>query len=72
MQLLDWCLPFELMCDANDYVISAVLGQRREDKLFVIYFASRTLNSTQMNYTTTEKETIANTQGPKKFWVPKT
>ena len=30
---LDWDLPFELMCDANDYAIGAVLGQKR-DRIF--------------------------------------
>ena len=44
------------MCDASDYVVGAVLGQRKKSKPFVIYYASRTLNSAQMNYTTTEKE----------------
>ena len=24
----DWNLPFEIMCDVSDYVVSAVLGQR--------------------------------------------
>ena len=53
---LDWDLPFELMCDVNDYVIGAVLGQKRERTFHVIYYASRTLNDAQLNYATTEKE----------------
>ena len=59
MQSLDWSLLFELMCDASDYAVGAVLGQRKEGKPYVIYYASRTLNSAQMNYTTTEKELLA-------------
>ena len=55
----DWNLPFEIMCDASNYAIGAVLGQRREGKPFVVYYASRTLNSAQMNYSTTEKELLA-------------
>ena len=54
----NWSLLFELMCDASDYVVGAVLGQRKECNPFVINYASRTLNSAQMNYTTTEKELI--------------
>jgi hypothetical protein len=59
MQAPDWSLPFELMCDASDYAIGAVLGQRKDKKPHVIYYASRTLNSAQINYTTTEKELLA-------------
>jgi len=55
----DWSLPFEIMCDASDYVVGAVLGQRKDKKPYVIYYASKTLNSAQMNYTTTEKELLA-------------
>ena len=49
----DWNLPFELMCDASDYAIGAVLGQRKENRLHVVYYASRTLNNTQLNFATT-------------------
>jgi hypothetical protein len=59
MQAPDWSLPFEIMCDASDYAVEAVLGQRKDKKPHVIYYASRTLNSAQMNYTTTEKELLA-------------
>ena len=46
------------MCDASDFAIGAVLGQRR-DKLFrAIYYASQKLNKAQLNYTTTEKEML--------------
>ncbi|XP_055961016.1 uncharacterized protein LOC126672590 [Mercurialis annua] len=55
----DWTLPFELMCDASDIALGCVLGQRREKKLHVIYYASRTLAGAQLNYTTTEKEMLA-------------
>ena len=47
------------MCDASDYAIGAVLGQREDKKSFVIYYASKTLDSAQSNYTTTEKEFLA-------------
>ena len=55
----DWNLPFELMCDASDYAVGAVLGQRRGKDPYVVYYASKTLNEAQMNYTTTEKEMLA-------------
>ena len=56
MRSPNWDLPFEIMCDASDYAIGAVLGQREDKKDFVIYYASKTLDSAQANYTTTEKE----------------
>ena len=55
----NWELPFEIMCDASDCAVGAVLGQREDKKAFVIYYASKTLDSAQANYTTTEKEFLA-------------
>ncbi|KAL4271688.1 hypothetical protein GQ457_13G011950 [Hibiscus cannabinus] len=55
----DWNLPFELMCDASDYAVGAVLGQKKGKIFHPIYYASKTLNDAQVNYTTTEKEMLA-------------
>ena len=55
----DWDLPFELMCDASDYALGAVLGQRKDKLLHVIYYASRTLNDAQLNCSITKKELLA-------------
>nr|XP_027076975.1 uncharacterized protein LOC113700718 [Coffea arabica] len=55
----DWNLPFEIMCDASDHAVGAVLGQRVGKAAHVIYYASRALNGAQLNYSTTEKELLA-------------
>ena len=55
----NWSFPFELTCDASDFAIGAVLGQKRKKIFQVIYYASRTLNDAQLNYATTEKELLA-------------
>ena len=55
----DWNLPFESMCDASDYAVGVVLGQRVDRKLNVIQYASKTLDIAQRNYATTEKEFLA-------------
>ena len=58
MTVPDWTQPFEVICDASDFAVRAVLGQR-QDKLFrAIYYASQKLNKAQLNYTTTEKEML--------------
>ncbi|XP_024043246.1 uncharacterized protein LOC112099943 [Citrus clementina] len=55
----DWTLPFELMCDASDHSVGAVLGQRNNKVFHSIYYASKTLTQAQINYTTTDKELLA-------------
>ncbi|XP_024014009.1 uncharacterized protein LOC112088089, partial [Eutrema salsugineum] len=59
VQAPDWSLPFEVMTDASDFAVGAVLGQKKDKKLHVIYYASRTLDSAQEKYATTEKEMLA-------------
>ncbi|GKF08309.1 reverse transcriptase domain-containing protein [Tanacetum coccineum] len=55
----DWNVPFELMCDASDFAVGAVLGQRIDEKFKPVYYANKTLNNAQEHYTTTEKELLA-------------
>ncbi|GJW30864.1 reverse transcriptase domain-containing protein [Tanacetum coccineum] len=52
-------LPFELMCDASDFAVGAVLGQKDGKNFHPIYFTSKTLNPAQQKYTITEKELMA-------------
>nr|GEW37027.1 reverse transcriptase domain-containing protein [Tanacetum cinerariifolium] len=52
-------MPFELMCDASDFAIGAVLGQRQEKHFRPIHYASKTMTEVESNYTTTEKEMLA-------------
>ncbi|XP_058222963.1 uncharacterized protein LOC131332682 [Rhododendron vialii] len=68
VQTPDWNLPFEFMCDASDYTVGAILEQRKDKNPYVIYYASKTLNEAQMNYSTTEKELLAVVFALDKFW----
>ena len=54
----NWNLPFEIMCDASDFALGVVLGQRVDKHFQPIYYASKTLNPAKENYTTTEKELL--------------
>nr|GEU28771.1 hypothetical protein [Tanacetum cinerariifolium] len=38
----DWDMPFELMCDASDFAIGAILGQRQEKHFRPIHYAKFT------------------------------
>lgn len=58
IQPLDWNFSIEIMCEASDYAVGAVLGQMKDGKLHTIYYANKTLNNTQVNYATTDKELL--------------
>nr|GFA06426.1 reverse transcriptase domain-containing protein [Tanacetum cinerariifolium] len=55
------------MCDASDFAIGAVLGQRHEKHFKPIHYASKTMNDAETNYTTTEKEMLAVVYAFEKF-----
>ena len=59
VQAHDWILPFEIMCDASDFAVGAVLGLKKDKKIHVVFYASRTLDDAQRNYAATEKKLLA-------------
>ncbi|GJT35302.1 reverse transcriptase domain-containing protein [Tanacetum coccineum] len=63
----DWNLPFKLMCDASDFVIGAVLGQRKTKHFQHIHYASKTMTEAQIHYTMTEKEMLTVVYAFEKF-----
>ena len=63
----DWNKDFEIMCDANNYAMGVVLGQRTEKNFKAMYYASKTFNEAQENYSTTEKEKLTMVFSCEKF-----
>jgi len=49
---------YKTMCDASNYVVGAVLAQWQDKASHVISYALNSLDSTQANYTTTEKKLL--------------
>ncbi|GJS44123.1 reverse transcriptase domain-containing protein [Tanacetum coccineum] len=63
----DWDFPFEIMCDASDFAVEAVLGQRKTKHFQPIHYASKTMTDAQAHYTMTEKELLAVVYAFEKF-----
>ena len=51
----DWNREFEIMCDASDFAMGVVLGQKAEKVFKAIYYANKTFNEAQENYSITER-----------------
>ncbi|GJX42374.1 reverse transcriptase domain-containing protein [Tanacetum coccineum] len=58
-KLYEYAFLRNCLCDASDFVVGAVLGQREGKHFHPIHFASKTLNNAQQNYIVTEKELLA-------------
>ena len=56
----DWNKEFEIMCDVSNHAMGAVLGQRAEKIFRAIYYASKTFNEAQKDYSIAEKEILGN------------
>ena len=44
MATLDWSKDFEIMCDASDYTMGAVLEERKKKIFKAIYYVNKTFN----------------------------
>ena len=63
----DWNKEFEIMYNASDYAMGAVLGQKADNKFRAIYYGNKTFNEAQENYSTTKKEMLAMVFACEKF-----
>nr|GEW83360.1 hypothetical protein [Tanacetum cinerariifolium] len=55
------------MCDASDFVIGAVLGQRKMKHFQPIHYATKIMTEAQIHYTMTEKEMLVVVYAFEKF-----
>jgi len=56
IQWLDRSIPFKITCDASDYKVGTILGQQKDKKIYVIYYASKMLDEAQQNCMTTKMD----------------
>eukprot|EP00253_Pinus_taeda_P001793 PITA_01793 len=62
----NWKLPFHISTDASDPALGVVLGQK-DLVPYAIYYTSRNLTPTELNYTVTEKEFLVVVHAINKF-----
>ena len=65
--ILDRNNEFEIMRDASDFAMGAILGKRTKKIFKAIYYASKTFNEAQVNYSTKENEMLAMVFACEKF-----
>jgi hypothetical protein len=63
----NWNLPFHISTDASNTAIGVVLGKKKYQQSYAIYFVRNNLSPTKLNYTVTEKEFLAVVHAIKKF-----
>nr|GEY95843.1 reverse transcriptase domain-containing protein [Tanacetum cinerariifolium] len=63
----NWDMPFELMCNASNFAIRAVLRQCQDKHFRPIHYASKTMTEAESRYTTTEKEMLVVVYAFEKF-----
>nr|GEX87740.1 reverse transcriptase domain-containing protein [Tanacetum cinerariifolium]GEX90525.1 reverse transcriptase domain-containing protein [Tanacetum cinerariifolium] len=70
----DWDMPFELMCDASDFAIGAVLGQRQDKHFRPIHYASvyqakKPLKSSRLAIIDPQEVTMAQIRQPRRCLI---
>jgi hypothetical protein len=64
----NWALPFHISTDSSDIAIGGVLGQNEDHQSYAIYFVSKKLSPTELNYIVTEKEFLIVVHAINKFF----
>jgi hypothetical protein len=64
----NWALPFHISTDASDIPIGGLLGQKEDQQSYAIYFVSKNLSPTELNYTITENEFLVVVHAINKFF----
>jgi hypothetical protein len=63
----DWSLPFHICIDASDITLGAILGRKEDQLSYAIYYSSKNLSPSELNYTITEKEFLVVVHAINKF-----